>query len=68
VAAFEILLGTIAVKAMIRDKKTHQLKALMETAAREGMITMERALKNLFEEGLISRATYQLAARTPDEY
>jgi twitching motility protein PilT len=68
VAAFEILLGSIAVKAMIRDKKTHQLKALMETAAREGMITMERALKNLFEEGLISRATYQLAARTPDEY
>lgn len=66
VAAFEILLGNVAVRAMIRDKKTHQLKAVMETAAREGMITMERALKNLFEEGLISRETYQLVARNPD--
>ena len=65
-AAFEILLGNVAVRAMIRDKKTHQLKAVMETAAREGMITMERALKNLFEEGLISRETYQLVARNPD--
>jgi pilus retraction protein PilT len=55
VAAFEILLGNIAIKAMIRDKKTHQLKGMMETSAREGMITMEKALKNLFEEGLISK-------------
>jgi twitching motility protein PilT len=66
VAAFEILLGNVAVRAMIRDKKTHQLKGMIETSAREGMITMERALKDLFGEGLISRETYQLSARSPD--
>ncbi|MDQ0290461.1 ATPase, T2SS/T4P/T4SS family [Oligosphaera ethanolica] len=57
IAAFEVLLGTIAVRAMIRDKKTHQLLGLMETASRDGMITMERALKNLFEAGKITRET-----------
>jgi twitching motility protein PilT len=42
---------------MIRDKKTHQLLGVMETASRDGMITMERALKNLFEAGKITRET-----------
>ncbi|NLE55512.1 MAG: PilT/PilU family type 4a pilus ATPase, partial [Lentisphaerae bacterium] len=57
IAAFEVLLGTLAVRAMIRDKKTHQLLGVMETASRDGMITMERALKNLFEAGKITRET-----------
>lgn len=57
IAAFEVLLGTLAVRAMIRDKKTHQLLGLMETASRDGMITMERALKNLYEAGKITRET-----------
>lgn len=57
IAAFEVLLGTVAVKAMIREKKTHQLLGLMETASRDGMITMERALKNLYEAGKITRET-----------
>jgi twitching motility protein PilT len=55
VAAFEILLGTHAIKALIRDKKTHQIAAMMETSAKDGMITMERALRNLFEQGEITR-------------
>jgi twitching motility protein PilT len=58
IAAFEILLGTMPVRAMIRDKRTHQLKGSIETAAREGMITMERALQNLLDEGLITRDTF----------
>jgi len=65
VAAFEILIGTMAVKAMIRDKKTHQLSGYMETAAKDGMITMDRALRDLFEAGQITRETYLTMARNP---
>jgi len=65
VAAFEILVGTMAVKAMIREKKTHQLPGYMETAAKDGMITMDRALKNLFDAGQITRETYVTMARNP---
>jgi twitching motility protein PilT len=64
IAAFEILLGTMPVRAIIRDKRTHQLKGTMETAARDGMITMDRALKNLLEQNLITRDTYLSLANT----
>lgn len=59
VAVFEVLLGTLPIKAMIRDKKTHQIAGMMETAAATGMITMEHAVKNLFSEGKISRETME---------
>ncbi len=58
VAAYEILMANTAIKAMIRDKKTHQLAGMMENFSAEGMITMERAVKNLFDAGVISRETY----------
>ena len=57
IAVFEILLGNIAVRAMIRDKKTHQLHTAMETSLRDGMITMDRALEELKNKGKITEET-----------
>jgi len=54
VMAVELLLNTPAVANMIREGKTHQVQGTMETAAKEGMITMDRSLKHLYMEGLIS--------------
>jgi pilus retraction protein PilT len=68
IAAFEVLLGSIAVRAMIREKKTHQLLGLMETASREGMITMERALKKLYEAGAITRETLTSMQATGQDF
>ncbi|MBO4513850.1 MAG: PilT/PilU family type 4a pilus ATPase [Victivallales bacterium] len=58
VAVFEVLIGTTAVRAMIREQKTHQLLGAMETSQKDGMITMDRALMNLLNAGLISRDTF----------
>ena len=55
---FEVLIGTTAVRAMIREQKTHQLLGTMETSQKDGMITMDRALMNLLNAGLISRDTF----------
>ena len=66
IGVFEILRGTAAVRANIRDAKTHQLKGTMETSAKDGMITMDRALKNLFQKGLISRQTVKSIAQDKD--
>ncbi|MBR0458382.1 MAG: PilT/PilU family type 4a pilus ATPase [Victivallales bacterium] len=60
VAAFEVLIGTTAIKAMIRDKKTHQIAGMMETSAQFGMVTMERAMQNLLAQNLITPETFQL--------
>lgn len=55
VAAFEVLSGTPAIKALVRDGKTHQIKTTMQTSSKDGMITMEKALGNLYSKNLISR-------------
>ena len=66
VAAFEIMLATTAVQALIRDNRTHQMPSTIETSAKDGMITLDRALKNLYTKNIISRQTLLSMARNPD--
>ncbi|HJN76205.1 MAG TPA: PilT/PilU family type 4a pilus ATPase [Myxococcota bacterium] len=54
VASFEVLLGTSAIRNLIRDGKMHQASSIMEGARGEGMVTMDRALKDLYTDGVIS--------------
>lgn len=57
IAAFEVMLGTVAAKSLIREGKAFQLPTIMETSQRDGMMTMDRALNDLFEQGIISKET-----------
>jgi len=54
VPATEILLATVAVRKIIRASKTEQLVTLMQTSFDMGMVTMDKSLKNLYQQGLIS--------------
>ncbi len=67
VAAFEVLLRTHAVQTLIRDAKTRQLRAQIETGSREGMQTIERALAHLLSQGLVSRDEALAHATYPQE-
>ena len=51
IACFEILISTSAVRTQIRDEKLHQIHSTMERSAGEGMLTMDYALKELYENG-----------------
>ena len=42
--AMEVLIGTPAVSALIREKKTFQLQSVLQTGRKEGMQTMDEAL------------------------
>ena len=55
VAALEILIGTPAVRNLIRENKIPQLPGVMQTSQKVGMQTMEMALKELVDQGLITR-------------
>lgn len=55
VAAFEIMINTSAVKTIIREGKTHLASSIIETGAKDGMITMDKALSELYERNIISR-------------
>jgi twitching motility protein PilT len=54
VVASEILVATGAVRNIIREGKTHQLDAVIQTGAEYGMQSMDRTLVNLVQQGKIS--------------
>ena len=54
VPATEILVATSAVRNIIREGKTHQLDAVIQTGAEKGMQSMDRALVNLIHSGVIT--------------
>lgn len=57
VAALEILIGTTAVRNLIRENKIHQIPSVMQTSQNVGMKTMESYLMDLFQKNLITAET-----------
>ena len=53
-AAAEIMIATPAVRNIIREGKTHQMDAVIQTGAEFGMQSMDRTLVNLVHAGTIS--------------
>ncbi|MDR1499206.1 MAG: PilT/PilU family type 4a pilus ATPase [Rickettsiales bacterium] len=56
VAAYEILLGTGAIRNLIRENKIGQIDSMIQTGSKYGMINMETSIKNLFEAGIIEKS------------
>lgn len=54
VVAAEIMVANPAVRALIRDGKTHQLDNAIQTGADQGMQTMDRTLAKLVQTGVIT--------------
>ncbi|MBW8782188.1 MAG: PilT/PilU family type 4a pilus ATPase [Verrucomicrobia bacterium] len=57
VLACELLVNTLAVSAMVRDGKTQGIPSALDTGRREGMISMDNAIFELWEEKKISDET-----------
>lgn len=54
VAAYEMLINTKAVATMIRENRTHEIDMSIETGSEHGMISMNRSLIDLVQQGEIS--------------
>ncbi|HVX47976.1 MAG TPA: type IV pilus twitching motility protein PilT [Candidatus Saccharimonadales bacterium] len=54
IAAAEILIATPAVRNIIREGKSHQLEAVIQTGAEFGMQSMDKELVNLIHAGTIT--------------
>ncbi len=54
-AAFEVMLATPAIRAQIREAKTHQIESTIQTSKQLGMITMDDALIDLYRNGEITK-------------
>ena len=53
VGAFEVMKCTPPIQNLIRESKIHQIPSIMQTAVREGMITMQKSLEDLVKSGKI---------------
>ncbi len=55
-AAYEVLVATPAVRNLIKEGKTHQLRNSLVTGQRDGMVTLEHSLSLLVQDGVVSEA------------
>ena len=67
VVAREILVGTDAVKSLIREGKSAQILNLMQTGRQYGMTTLEDELLKAYAEGLITADDCVTKANRPDD-
>lgn len=66
-AAAEILVATPAVRNIIREGKTHQLEAVIQTGAEHGMQSMDKTLVNMIHNGAVTYEEARMVAVDIDE-
>ncbi len=64
--AREVLLNNPAISNLIRENKIPQIKTIIQTSGKEGMVTMDSDLKRLFNEGLIDKELAKQYMLNPD--
>ncbi|WP_319783272.1 type IV pilus twitching motility protein PilT [Oceanisphaera sp. IT1-181] len=65
IAAHEIMLGTPAIRNLIREDKVAQMYSVIQTGLAHGMQTMDQCLKQLVNGGLISAVDARAKATDP---
>jgi twitching motility protein PilT len=65
--ACEVLVPTPAVRNLIREGKTHQIYAAIQTSGAVGMQTMDADLVKLVREGKITRSLAEQRSSVPEE-
>jgi len=65
-AALEILIGTAAVRNLIREGKVHQIPSAMQTGQKVGMQTLDMALQELVRRNVVAPDEAQSKTNTPN--
>jgi twitching motility protein PilT len=68
VAAHEIMLGTPAIRNLIREAKIAQMYSAIQTGSNVGMQTLDQNLTDLVRRNVISSAAARAAAKIPDNF
>lgn len=65
VLATEVLVNNSGIGNLIREGKVHQVYTIMETHSRDGMVTMDNAIKELYLAGDVSLETAKSRMKNP---
>lgn len=67
VAAFEVMINTPSIAALIRDNKTFRITSDIQTGAKYGMLSLEASLVQLYLDGQISYEQVMMKAQDPEQ-
>ena len=68
VLATEIMIATPGIRNLIREQEIEQIPTLMQTGSQYGMRTMDKSLKELFNQGLISLDVAMSKVKNAEEF
>ena len=68
IAAHEIMIGTPAIRNLIREDKVAQMYSAIQTGASHGMQTMDQNLHRLVSQKVITSEVAKEKAKIPDEF
>jgi twitching motility protein PilT len=68
VAAHEIMIGTPAIRNLIREGKVAQMYSSIQTGGSSGMQTLDQNLTELLRRNVITAATARAAAKIPENF
>lgn len=68
VASHEVMLGTAAIRNLIREDKVAQMYSAIQTGASVGMQTMDQCLLSLVDKGIVSRDEAKKKSSNPDSF
>lgn len=68
VLATEIMIGTPAIRNLIREQEIEQIPTIMQTGAQFGMKTMDKSLKELFQQSHITLDVALAKAKNVEEF
>jgi len=67
-AVFETLVCIPAVRSSIRERKTHQIASIIQTGAKQGMMTLDQCLSAQVRRGLVTVEEGRAKAKEPSEF
>jgi twitching motility protein PilT len=68
IAAHELMIGTPAIRNLIREDKVAQMYSAIQTGASHGMMTLDQCLQDLVAKRAITRDVAREKAKMPDKF
>ena len=65
VAAHEIMIGTPAIRNLIRENKIAQMYSAIQTGTKDGMQTLDQCLKDLVRRGTVELSEARMKSADP---
>jgi twitching motility protein PilT len=62
------MIGTPAIRNLIREDKVAQMYSAIQTGAGSGMQTLDQCLKGLLAKGMVTREDAKLKAKMPENF